>query len=200
MTDNQGERGRAALWRRSKSRLTVTGEILSTTAVSSTVKPPKKLFTRWRQGFERALYASDRPGGAGARDLWNATRSSVTGTWSTPVNLGRGRQLRVRRKLPVAVGSPEQAKLQFHRPCRSRRPSLWWRAYPGDVGALPAGRRGYAREPLHRTFDFECKRRRLRSNVAFDVRLGVRSRGIPMVVARASTAALARAGCDVTVT
>jgi len=34
------------------------------------------------------VFASDRPGGAGGRDLWSATRSSVDGTWSTPVNLG----------------------------------------------------------------------------------------------------------------
>ena len=34
------------------------------------------------------VFASDRPGGAGGRDLWSATRSSVNGTWSTPVNLG----------------------------------------------------------------------------------------------------------------
>ena len=38
-------------------------------------------------GLEIA-FASDRPGGAGGRDLWSATRSSVNGTWSTPVNLG----------------------------------------------------------------------------------------------------------------
>jgi hypothetical protein len=34
------------------------------------------------------VFASDRPGGVGGRDLWGATRSSVSGTWSTPVNLG----------------------------------------------------------------------------------------------------------------
>src|SRR5687768_17290018 len=38
-------------------------------------------------GLEIA-FASDRPGGAGGRDLWSATRSSVNGTWSTPINLG----------------------------------------------------------------------------------------------------------------
>ena len=38
-------------------------------------------------GLEIA-FVSDRPGGAGGRDLWSATRSSVNGTWSTPVNLG----------------------------------------------------------------------------------------------------------------
>jgi len=38
-------------------------------------------------GLEIA-YASDRPGGIGGRDLWSAARSSVNGTWSTPVNLG----------------------------------------------------------------------------------------------------------------
>ena len=39
-------------------------------------------------GLEIA-FASDRPGGVGGRDLWSATRSSVNGTWSTPVNFGR---------------------------------------------------------------------------------------------------------------
>jgi peptidoglycan-associated lipoprotein len=38
-------------------------------------------------GLEIA-FASDRPGGAGGRDLWSATRSSANATWSTPVNLG----------------------------------------------------------------------------------------------------------------
>ena len=38
-------------------------------------------------GLEIA-FASDRPGGVGGRDLWSATRSSVNGTWSTPINLG----------------------------------------------------------------------------------------------------------------
>jgi peptidoglycan-associated lipoprotein len=33
------------------------------------------------------VFASDRPG-SGGRDLWSATRSSASGTWSAPVNLG----------------------------------------------------------------------------------------------------------------
>lgn len=47
-------------------------------------------------GLEIA-FASDRPGGAGGRDLWSATRSSVTDAWSTPVNMG----------VPVNSGSGE---------------------------------------------------------------------------------------------
>ena len=41
-----------------------------------------------RHGGLEIAFASDRPGGVGGRDLWSATRSSVNGTWSTPVNLG----------------------------------------------------------------------------------------------------------------
>jgi Tol biopolymer transport system component len=34
------------------------------------------------------VFATNRPGGAGGQDLWSSTRSSLNGTWSTPVNLG----------------------------------------------------------------------------------------------------------------
>jgi Tol biopolymer transport system component len=34
------------------------------------------------------VIASSRPGGNGGQDLWSSTRSTVNGTWSTPVNLG----------------------------------------------------------------------------------------------------------------
>ncbi len=40
-----------------------------------------------RDGLE-VFFASSRPGGSGALDLWVATRSSTSAPWSTPVNLG----------------------------------------------------------------------------------------------------------------
>jgi Tol biopolymer transport system component len=40
-----------------------------------------------RGGLEM-FFASSRPGGSGALDLWVATRSSTSAPWSTPVNLG----------------------------------------------------------------------------------------------------------------
>jgi Tol biopolymer transport system component len=40
-----------------------------------------------RDGLE-VIFASDRPGGYGALDLWVATRASTSDPWSTPENLG----------------------------------------------------------------------------------------------------------------
>ena len=34
------------------------------------------------------FFSSDRDGGAGGRDIWVATRASVSASWNTPVNLG----------------------------------------------------------------------------------------------------------------
>ncbi len=40
-----------------------------------------------RDGLE-IFFASNRPGGSGAADLWTSTRSSLLDAWSQPVNLG----------------------------------------------------------------------------------------------------------------
>jgi hypothetical protein len=34
------------------------------------------------------VFSSNRAGGAGAQDIWVSSRGSVTGTWSTPANIG----------------------------------------------------------------------------------------------------------------
>ena len=69
-----------------------------------------------KDGLE-IVFASNRPGGAGAFDIWSATRSSVFDSWGTPVNLG----------VAVNTGGAET------------RPSLSWRAdrlYFGRSGEI----------------------------------------------------------------
>jgi peptidoglycan-associated lipoprotein len=58
------------------------------TAVSELNTPQFDLTPSIRHDGLEIAFASDRPGGAGGRDLWSAARSSVNRTWSTPVNLG----------------------------------------------------------------------------------------------------------------
>jgi len=69
-----------------------------------------------KNGLE-VVFASSRPGGEGAFDIYSATRSSASDPWSSPVNLGR----------TVNTGAPET------------RPSLSWdgeRLYFGRAGEI----------------------------------------------------------------
>ena len=68
------------------------------------------------------VFASTRPGGAGAFDLWSSTRASIDAPWSTPTNLG-----------PAVNG-----------PGPETRPSLSWdgsRLYFGRAGEIYVSRR-----------------------------------------------------------
>jgi len=58
------------------------------TSVAELNTPQFDLTPSIRHDGLEIVFASDRPGGAGGRDLWSATRSSVNGAWSAPVNLG----------------------------------------------------------------------------------------------------------------
>jgi len=69
-----------------------------------------------KNGLE-VVFASTRPGGEGAFDIYSSTRSSVSEPWSSPVNLGTA----------VNTASPET------------RPSLSWdgeRLYFGRAGEI----------------------------------------------------------------